>query len=156
MGCSEPQMIALIQRVTSASVTVDGEPIAAIGPGMLALVAVEHGDGTPEVERMADRLVKFRLFADSKGRMNLDLEAAGGEVLIVPQFTLAADTTSGHRPSFSGSAAPEIARAVFADLCRCLESRGQRVGVGRFGAEMQVASINDGPVTFRLEVRDAG
>jgi len=143
-------MISLIQRVTEASVSVDAERIARIGAGMLVFVAVERGDGPTEFERMAERLLRFRLFADASGRMNLDLGQAGGELLLVPQFTLAADTDSGHRPSFSGSAPPAEGRAGFAALVDALERRGQTVATGRFGADMQVALVNDGPVTFRL------
>lgn len=145
-------MIALLQRVTEASVSVDGQRIAAIGRGVLALVAVERGDGEAEVERMAERLVRFRLFADGRGRMNLDLAAAGAELLLVPQFTLAADTDSGHRPSFSGSAPPEAARRLFEALAAAVAKRGQAAATGRFGATMQVALVNDGPVTFSLRV----
>ena len=145
-------MIALLQRVTEASVSVADETIAAIGRGMLALVAVEKGDGAAEAERMAERLLRFRMFGDSEGRMNLDLGAAGGDLLLVPQFTLAADTDSGHRPSFSGSADPGVARALFDELCESVRHRGQKVATGRFGANMQVALVNDGPVTFQLRV----
>jgi D-tyrosyl-tRNA(Tyr) deacylase len=145
-------MIALLQRVTGASVTVSGQRIAEIGPGMLALVAVERGDDSATIERMAARLLAFRMFADADGRMNLNVSAAGGAMLLVPQFTLAADTDSGHRPSFSGSAAPEEARSRFDELVATLERSGQTVAQGRFGADMQVALINDGPVTFRLRV----
>jgi D-tyrosyl-tRNA(Tyr) deacylase len=145
-------MIALLQRVTNASVSVGGENIAAIGPGVLALVAIERGDGATGVKRMADRLLRFRLFSDADGRMNLDLVTAGAGLLLVPQFTLAADTDSGHRPSFSGSAPPEVARALFDDLCATIRDRGQAVETGRFGAEMQVSLVNDGPVTFSLRV----
>jgi D-tyrosyl-tRNA(Tyr) deacylase len=146
-------MLALIQRVTEASVSVGGERIAAIGKGVLGLIAVERGDGQPEVARMAERLLSFRLFADAQGRMNLDVGAVGGGLLLVPQFTLAADTASGNRPSFSGSAPPEEARALFDDLCQTIERRGQQVATGRFGAAMQVALVNDGPVTFSIQVR---
>lgn len=146
-------MIALLQRVSTASVTVDGKRIAAIGRGMLAFVAVERGDSDLEVERMAERLLRFRLFADAKGRMNLDLGSVGGGLLLVPQFTLAADTDSGHRPSFSGSAGPREAEALFGALVTTVRGRGQAVEAGRFGADMQVALVNDGPVTFSLRVR---
>jgi D-tyrosyl-tRNA(Tyr) deacylase len=145
-------VIALLQRVTEASVAVDDERIAAIGRGVLALVAVERGDGEAEAERMAERLLRFRLFADGQGRMNLDLGAAGAELLLVPQFTLAADTDSGHRPSFSGSAPAEQARSVFDDFVVRIRDLGQPVSTGRFGADMQVALVNDGPVTFSLRV----
>jgi D-tyrosyl-tRNA(Tyr) deacylase len=146
------RMIALLQRVTDANVTVAGQRIAAIGPGMLALVAVERGDGGTEVERMAARLLAFRMFSDAGGRMNLNIAAAGGQILLVPQFTLAADTDSGHRPSFSGAAAPEEARRRFDELVIALEKAGQTVATGQFGADMRVALCNDGPVTFRLRV----
>lgn len=146
-------MLALIQRVSEASVSVGGERIAAIDQGVLALIAVEPGDGAAEVVRMADRLVKFRLFADVEGRMNLDIGAVRGGLLLVPQFTLAADTVSGNRPSFSGCAPPEQARALFDDLCLRIQILGQDVVSGRFGAEMQVALVNEGPVTFSIQVR---
>ena len=148
-------MIALIQRVTRAAVAIDNREIAAIGPGMLALIAVERGDGGAEVERLAERLLKFRLFADSNGRMNLDIGTAGGSLLLVPQFTLAADTEAGHRPSFSGSAPPELARGMFDALVAAIEAQGQPAAVGRFGADMQVSLVNDGPVTFSLRVKPA-
>jgi len=145
-------MLALIQRVSEASVSVDSHKIAAIGRGMLVFVAVEPDDAAADVERMAERLLKFRLFADADGRMNLNLAAAEGEILLVPQFTLAADTASGHRPSFSGSAPPGLAARLFDDLAGRIAARGQAVATGRFGADMQVALINDGPVTFLLQV----
>jgi D-tyrosyl-tRNA(Tyr) deacylase len=149
-------MLALIQRVSEASVAVAGERVAAIGVGVVALIAVEHRDSEREVVRMADRLLRFRLFNDRQGRMNLDIGAVRGELLLVPQFTLAADTNSGHRPSFSGSAAPEQARTLFDELAREIQGRGRAVSTGRFGADMQVALVNDGPVTFLLTVRPSG
>jgi D-tyrosyl-tRNA(Tyr) deacylase len=147
-------MIALLQRVTEASVAIDDECIASIGRGMLALVAVEREDDARTVDRMAERLMSFRLFADADGRMNLDLGAVAGELLLVPQFTLAADTNSGNRPSFSGSAPPALARTHFDALVAAIEHAGQPVATGRFGADMQVQLINDGPVTFQLRVKD--
>jgi len=149
-------MIALLQRVSEAGVSVDGETIAGIGRGVLALVAIERGDGEAEVARMAERLLRFRLFGDGEGRMNLDIGAIGGSLLLVPQFTLAADTDSGHRPSFGGGAPPEAAAALFAELAAAIVRRGQPVETGRFGADMQVALVNDGPVTFLLRVAEAG
>lgn len=146
-------MIALLQRVSEASVTVEGERIAEIGRGLLALVAVEHGDSLAEAERLAERLLTFRLFTDAEGRMNLDVSAACGELLLVPQFTLAADTDSGNRPSFSGSAPPEEARRLFDAMVAAVRAAGQATATGRFGATMQVALINDGPVTFSLQVK---
>ena len=146
-------MIALLQRVSGASVTVSGQQIASIGHGILVLVAIEPDDGGETVERMADRLLKFRLFSDENGRMNRDISDTGGELLLVPQFTLAADTDSGHRPSFSGAAAPELGRQRFGELVDAVRRRGQAVATGEFGADMQVALVNDGPVTFLLRVR---
>ena len=143
-------MIALIQRVLEASVTVDGERIAAIGPGLLALVAVEPGDDDARIVKMAERLLAYRVFGDDAGRMNRSLADTRGGLLLVSQFTLAADTSSGLRPSFTSAAAPDRARAGFdrlVDLCR---TRHPGVETGRFGAHMQVALVNDGPVTFRL------
>jgi D-tyrosyl-tRNA(Tyr) deacylase len=149
-------VIALLQRVSEASVSVDGERIAQVGSGILALVAVERGDGGSEVRRMAERLLRFRLFADGEGRMNLDIGAAGGELLLVPQFTLAADTDSGHRPSFTGSAPPQEAHRLFDALLETVRARGQPVASGRFGADMRVALVNEGPVTFWLRVTPSG
>jgi D-tyrosyl-tRNA(Tyr) deacylase len=149
-------LLALIQRVSEASVSVAGAPIAAIGPGILALIAVEHDDAERDSARMADRLLKFRLFSDANGRMNLNVGAVHGEILLVPQFTLAADTASGHRPSFSGSAPPDRARALFERLAGEIRGHGQPVATGRFGADMQVALVNDGPVTFWITVKPSG
>jgi D-tyrosyl-tRNA(Tyr) deacylase len=149
-------MLALIQRVSEAGVTVAGQPIAAIGVGILALIGVDTGDGASDAVRMADRLLKFRLFNDRQGRMNLDIGSVRGELLLVPQFTLAADTSSGHRPGFSGSAPPDLARGLFDRLVAEVRSRGQAVATGRFGAEMQVSLVNDGPVTFWITVKPSG
>ncbi len=144
-------MLALIQRVTEARVTVDDETIGAIGPGLLALVGVEPGDGDAQVERMAERLLGYRVFADASGRMNLGLGQMGGGLLLVSQFTLAADTRSGMRPGFSTAAAPEIAEPVFNRLVEtCRQQHAGRVETGRFGAHMVVSLVNDGPVTFLL------
>lgn len=144
-------MLALIQRVTEASVRVDGATVGAIGPGLLALVAVEPGDGEPQVERMASRLLGYRVFADATGRLNLSLSDSGGGLLLVSQFTLAADTRSGMRPGFSTAAPPELAEPVFNQLVESCRS-GHRSGVetGRFGAHMLVSLVNDGPATFLL------
>jgi D-tyrosyl-tRNA(Tyr) deacylase len=146
-------MIALLQRVSSASVGVLGRQIASIGQGVLVLLAVEPRDGVREVERAADRILRFRMFADESGKINQDLTTVGGELLLVPQFTLAADTDSGHRPSFSTAAPPELGRARFGQLVEAIRGRGQAVATGEFGADMQVALVNDGPVTFLLRVR---
>lgn len=145
-------LIALLQRVSAASVNVAGQQIASIGTGILALVAIESTDGDHQVERMAERILKYRLFADEDGKMNRDISQAGGELLLVPQFTLAADTDSGNRPSFSRAAPPEVGQRRFADLVAALRRRGGAVATGQFGANMQVTLVNDGPVTFLLRV----
>ncbi|MCD9045356.1 MULTISPECIES: D-aminoacyl-tRNA deacylase [unclassified Luteimonas] len=143
-------MLCLIQRVTRASVTVDGDTIGAIGPGLLALVGVEPGDDTPQVERMATRLLGYRVFADDAGRMNRALSDTGGGLLLVSQFTLAADTRSGMRPGFSTAAAPAEAEVVFDRLVAMCRERHPVVETGRFGAHMEISLVNDGPVTFLL------
>ena len=144
-------MIALIQRVAEASVAIGGENVAAIGSGIVALVGVERGDGEAEAARLAERVLGYRIFADAQGKMNLSLKDIGGELLAVPQFTLAADTASGLRPSFSSAAAPADGQLLFT---RFAEKAAQEVHValGRFGADMKVSLLNDGPVTFWLEV----
>ena len=144
-------MLALIQRVTEARVVVEGTTVGAIGPGLLALVGVEPGDGAAQVRRMADRLLGYRVFADAAGKMNLSLADTGGGLLLVSQFTLAADTASGMRPSFASAAPPAEAERLFAELletCRARHWAG--VESGRFGAHMTVSLVNDGPVTFLL------
>jgi D-tyrosyl-tRNA(Tyr) deacylase len=144
-------MLALIQRVTEARVTVAGETVGAIGPGLLALVGVEPGDGPAQVAKLGDRLLRYRVFQDPDGKMNLSLADTGGGLLLVSQFTLAADTRSGLRPSFSTAAPPADAERIFAELVDyCRQNHQNRVETGRFGANMQVALINDGPVTFLL------
>lgn len=145
-------MIGLLQRVSEAGVSVGGEEIAAIGRGLLVLVGVERGDGAAVAERLADRLLGYRVFADAAGKMNLDVTEIGGGVLLVPQFTLAADTTKGRRPGFAGAAAPAEAERLFAALAETIRVRHQAVCTGRFGANMAVRLVNDGPVTFRLRV----
>jgi D-tyrosyl-tRNA(Tyr) deacylase len=144
-------MIALIQRVSQAEVRVGDRLLGAIGLGILALVGVRAGDGPRDAERLAERVLGYRIFPDAEGRMNLDLAAAGGGLLLVPQFTLAADTTRGMRPGFSTAAAPEAARALFDHLVGSAAARHGPVAQGQFGAHMQVSLINDGPVTFWLE-----
>ncbi|WP_202845462.1 D-aminoacyl-tRNA deacylase [Luteimonas saliphila] len=144
-------MLALIQRVTEASVSVDDEVVGRIGPGLLALVGVEPGDGEAQVARMASRLLGYRVFADDEGRMNRSLADTGGGLLLVSQFTLAADTRSGMRPGFSTAAAPAEAEAVFDRLlAECRARHPAPVETGRFGAHMAVRLLNDGPVTFLL------
>ena len=144
-------MLALIQRVTQASVAVEGQVVGQIGPGLLALVGVEPGDGDAQVARMAERLLGYRVFADAEGRMNLGLADTGGGLLLVSQFTLAADTRSGMRPSFTTAAPPADAERGFERLVAiCRESHPPGVETGRFGAHMVVSLVNDGPVTFLL------
>jgi D-tyrosyl-tRNA(Tyr) deacylase len=144
-------MLSLIQRVTEARVTVDGEAVGEIGPGLLALVGVQPGDGAAQVVRMRERLLGYRVFADEAGRMNRSLVESGGRLLLVSQFTLAADTSSGMRPGFSTAAAPAEAERIFDELvAACREILPAGVETGRFGAHMQVSLVNDGPVTFLL------
>ena len=144
-------MIALIQRVTSAHVSVDNQTVGAIGAGLLALVAVQPEDGEPQAQRMLQRLLGYRVFADDAGKMNRSLADTGGGLLLVSQFTLAADTRSGMRPSFTTAATPEAGRRWFEHLVELAKKRHPRVEIGRFGAHMQVSLVNDGPVTFWLE-----
>ena len=133
-----------------ASVTIEGVETARIGPGTLALVGVERDDAEADAKRLATRLLGFRMFGDAAGRMNLDVVAAGGALLLVPQFTLAADTRRGRRPGFSTAAEPERASALFDVFRARLAETVPETRTGTFGAHMQVASVNDGPVTFRL------
>jgi len=144
-------MIALIQRVTEASVTVDGERIGAIGPGLLALIGVRPADDEQTAQRLLERLLAYRVFGDSEGRMNRSLAETGGGLLLVPQFTLAADTQKGNRPGFSTAAPPAQAERLFDYLCALAQRSHPVVATGRFGAEMKVALVNDGPVTFWLQ-----
>ena len=144
-------MLSLIQRVTSASVAVDDAVVGAIGPGLLALVAVEPGDTDAMIRRMAERLLGYRVFEDAGGRMNRSLADTGGGLLLVSQFTLAADTRSGMRASFTTAAPPDEARRGFDRLVEvCRERHPPGVETGRFGAHMVVSLVNDGPVTFLL------
>jgi len=145
-------MIGLIQRTGSASVTVGGQRIAAIGRGMLVLVGFVRDDDPDRVDRFIERLLNYRIFPDSHGRMNLSLRQIEGGLLLVPQFTLAADTGRGNRPSFTPAAPPERGQALFEELVARAEACWPHFGCGQFGAEMQVALVNDGPVTFWLEV----
>ncbi|MEO7252086.1 MAG: D-aminoacyl-tRNA deacylase [Arenimonas sp.] len=143
-------MLALIQRVTEAAIHVDGMCIGKIAAGLLALVAVEPDDDPPRILRMAERLLAYRVFADGAGKMNLSLADTGGGLLLVPQFTLAADTTRGLRPSFSAAAPPEHGRIGFDALLAACRARHAPVESGQFGAHMMVSLCNDGPVTFLL------
>lgn len=145
-------MIGLLQRVCEAAVRVDGREVARIGPGLLVLVGVQPTDTPDTADRLLERLLDYRVFADDAGRMNLSLREVDGGLLLVPQFTLAADTAKGLRPSFSSAAPPALGRALFEHLVARARARHSVVGSGLFGADMQVALVNDGPVTFWLEI----
>ena len=145
-------MIGLIQRVSGAKVEISGETVAEIGKGMLVLVGVQRQDGPEEAEKLASRLVAYRVFADPAGKMNLSVRDIGGAVLLVPQFTLAADTSAGLRPSFSRAAPPDVGARLFEAVVTAVAASGVPHACGRFGADMQVTLTNDGPVTFWLEV----
>lgn len=146
-------MIALLQRVSEASVKVEGRLVGEIGPGLLVLVGVEKGDTEAQADRLLDRLLGYRVFADAQGRMNRSLADTGGGLLLVSQFTLAADTDKGTRASFSSAAAPDEARQLFDFLVARARGRHAAVATGVYGAHMAVALVNDGPVTFRLRAR---
>lgn len=141
-----------MQRVIQASVEVEGEVVGEIGPGLLVLACAEPADTEASAARLLDRMLSYRVFADAAGKMNRSLRDAGGGLLLVPQFTLAADTRSGLRPSFSGAAAPDLARRLFDFLVNRARESHSPVAAGLFGAHMQVALVNDGPVTFWLRV----
>ena len=144
-------MIALIQRVAQAEVRVSTRVTGAIDRGVLAFIGVQREDSESAADRLLERLLTYRIFADDQGRMNLDVRAVGGGVLLVSQFTLAADTRSGTRPGFSTAAAPERARELFEYLVLRARAAHPQVATGEFGADMQVSLVNDGPVTFWLE-----
>lgn len=146
-------MITLIQRVSSARVDVAGETVGAIDRGILALVAVEKGDGAAQADRLLDRILGYRIFEDADGKMNRSLSDIGGELLLVSQFTLAADTEKGMRASFTPAASPEEGRRWFDYVVERARARHAVVATGRFGAHMQVHLVNDGPVTFWLRVK---
>jgi D-tyrosyl-tRNA(Tyr) deacylase len=140
--------------VSTAAVQIQGTEVASIGKGILALVGVERGDGEAEAQRLAERVLAYRIFADAQGKMNLSLKEVGGELLAVPQFTLAADTNSGLRPSFSSAAPPAEGEMLFIKFTE-KAAEAVHVASGRFGAEMQVSLVNEGPVTFWLQVSPA-
>jgi D-tyrosyl-tRNA(Tyr) deacylase len=143
-------VIALIQRVSQARVAVAGDTVGAIGRGILALVGVERGDTDARAQRLLERVLGYRVFPDVEGRMNLSLRDVGGGLLLVSQFTLVADTTKGMRPSFSSAAPPDEGRRLFEHLVVLARAAHSDVATGRYGADMQVALVNDGPVTFWL------
>jgi len=144
-------MIGLLQRVTEASVHVDGREVASIGEGLAVLVGVRRGDDERDAARLAERLLGYRLFPDAEGRMNRSLADTGGALLLVPQFTLAANTRKGTRASFTGAAPPEQGRRLFDELAARSRAAHGTVATGEFGADMQVSLVNWGPVTFWLE-----
>lgn len=144
-------MRLVVQRVAEAEVSVDGRPVGKIGAGMVVLAGVEVGDGLDQVEAASAKLVGLRFFDDERERMNLDVRRSGGAILLVSQFTLAASTRKGRRPSFDRAAPPEVAEPLLEELRRQLEAAGVHVEGGRFGARMLVDLVNDGPVTFVLD-----
>ncbi len=144
-------MIALLQRVSEAAVRVDGEITGSIGTGLLVLVAVHRDDEPRDIARLAERILGYRVFADAEGRMNRSIRDVSGELLLVPQFTLAADTKKGTRASFTRAASPETGEDYFSRLVEECRKSLERVETGRFGADMKVSLVNDGPVTFWLE-----
>lgn len=145
-------MIGLLQRVTEARVVVAGETVGSIGRGLLVLIGVERGDGEAQADRLLERLLGYRVFPDAEDRMNLSVRDIGGGLLLVPQFTLPADTRKGMRPSFTPAAAPEEGRRLFDYLVARARAQHHDIATGRFGADMQVSLTNDGPVTFWLQV----
>ncbi len=145
-------MIGLIQRVSKASVSVAGQRIAAIDNGILLLLGVEQQDTISHAEKLLGKVLQYRIFADHNDKMNLNLQQIDGGLLIVPQFTLPADTRKGNRPSFTPAASPELGASLFSYFCQQAEQKHHLVGRGQFGADMQVSLINDGPVTFWLQV----
>ena len=149
-------MKVLIQRVKNAGVNIDGETVSSIGKGILALVGIEKGDTREQVEKLAKKVVNLRIFPDENDKMNLSLIDIQGEMLIVSQFTLCGDCKKGTRPSFDKSAPPDIANELYEYFVTQVQAYGVKTGTGKFGAMMEVSLINDGPVTFMLEVQGQG
>ncbi len=147
------RLIALLQRVKRASVAIDGESVGAIDVGLLAFIGVERGDGQAQADRLLQRMLSYRMFSDADGKMNLSLRNTGGGLLLASQFTLAADTSSGNRPSFTPAATPDEGEKWFDYLVSQARANHAIVQTGRFGADMQVNLVNDGPVTFWLRVK---
>lgn len=146
-------MIALLQRVRRASVEIDGATVSAVGPGLLILLGVARGDTEADLERLVDKIRHLRIFPDAEGKLNLDIGQAGGAVLCVSQFTLLADCRKGRRPGFSPAEDPQLAQPLWERFCERLAATGVEVERGRFGADMQVSLINDGPLTIHLDSR---
>jgi D-tyrosyl-tRNA(Tyr) deacylase len=147
-------MRVVVQRVSRASVSVDGEEVAAIGPGLLLLVGVAEGDGEAEAQRLAAKCAEMRIFRDAEGKFNLSVSEAGGQALVVSQFTLLADTRRGRRPSFVAAARPEVAAPLVEAFAQALREAGVPAQTGVFGARMDVSLVNDGPVTILLDSAD--
>ncbi len=147
-------MIALIQRVSEASVSINGKIVVSIGKGLLVLLGMEKDDSTLEADRIAEKLLHCRIFEDNEGRLNLDVKAINGEVLVVPNFTLAADTKKGNRPGFSTALEPNKAEPLFNHLIQQLERSHPLIKQGVFGADMQVKLVNDGPITISLKAHN--
>lgn len=145
-------MIGLIQRVSEASVTVDNQTVGQIGQGILLLLGVEKYDGETEIEKLANKISNYRLFSDDDGKMNLNVRQVEGQILVVSQFTLVADTQKGNRPGFSRGASPEHGKTIYLQFIKALKDKGLHVETGQFGADMKVALVNDGPVTFQFQV----
>lgn len=145
-------MIALIQRVSHAAVDVEEKTVGKIDKGILVLLAIEPEDNQSKAARLAQRVAGYRIFEDEQGKMNLNVAQAGGDILVVSQFTLAADTSKGMRPSFTGAAAPEFSKKLYQYFCQQLRQQGFSVPTGIFGADMKVSLLNDGPVTFQLTI----
>lgn len=145
-------MIGLIQRVSEASVTVDATTIGHIEQGMLLLLGVEKEDGQAQIDKLVKKVSQYRMFSDEQGKMNLNVQQAGGSVLVVSQFTLVADTQKGNRPGFSRGASPEVGKALYLQFIEALKATGIPVQTGEFGADMKVHLVNDGPVTFHFQV----
>ena len=145
-------MIGLIQRVSEASVTVDATTIGHIEQGMLLLLGVEKEDGQAQIDKLVKKVSQYRMFSDEQGKMNLNVQQAGGSVLVVSQFTLVADTQKGNRPGFSRGASPEVGKALYLQFVEALKATGIPVQTGEFGADMKVRLVNDGPVTFHFQV----
>jgi D-tyrosyl-tRNA(Tyr) deacylase len=148
-------MKAVIQRVTQSAVTVDGRSVGAIGPGLMVLLGVAHGDTPEDCRYLAEKIVNLRIFEDDQGKMNRSLRDVNGAMLVVSQFTLMGDCRKGRRPSFVAAAPPEEAEARYLEFCQCVREKGIDVSTGRFGAMMQVSLINDGPVTLIVESKSA-
>lgn len=148
-------MKALLQRVAEARVEIEGRVVGAIGPGLLVFICVEEGDGTAEADRLAGKVARLRIFEDDAGKMNRSVVEVGGAALVVSQFTLAADTSRGNRPSFSGAARPEAALPLYERFLAALRGHGLRVETGEFARPMAVALVNDGPVTIWIDSRAA-